>query len=208
MTIETQYGYKIPELEDKDFWTSYNFNFERLDQHSHDGIDSPIISAGAGAGTEVSSEDELDAALLGLAPFIFITESFDLTTRKTLYNNVKIQSRNTGIILDGVAGIPGGTSMFDIPAGVSGCIIQGITLNTSLTTIDIISIQDTATKNLIADCLLNLVNTSSYSNIYIAGQQNKITSNNSDFGQSLTSPGNIYLHTTSALNVVNGNIIT
>ena len=39
-------GYKIPELEDKDFWDSYNFNWLRSDSHTHDGIDSlPVLLA-------------------------------------------------------------------------------------------------------------------------------------------------------------------
>lgn len=45
MATETQYGYKIPEVEDKDFFDSYNYNYNRLDTHTHDGVDSaPIIT--------------------------------------------------------------------------------------------------------------------------------------------------------------------
>ena len=47
MTIETQYGYFIPELEDKDFWTNYNYNFTRLDQHDHDGLNSKSLDNGS-----------------------------------------------------------------------------------------------------------------------------------------------------------------
>jgi hypothetical protein len=40
------YGYKIPELTDKDFWDSYNFDVTRLSTHNHDGINSPKINPG------------------------------------------------------------------------------------------------------------------------------------------------------------------
>lgn len=40
------YGYKIPELQDKDFWQSYNFDITRLASHSHDGVDSPLLVPG------------------------------------------------------------------------------------------------------------------------------------------------------------------
>lgn len=43
MTIETEYGYKIPEVEDKDWWDSFNYNFNRLNEHSHDSVDSPPV---------------------------------------------------------------------------------------------------------------------------------------------------------------------
>ena len=43
MTIITTNGYKIPELEDKDFWDSYNFNIARLDGHNHTGTDSELV---------------------------------------------------------------------------------------------------------------------------------------------------------------------
>lgn len=45
MTTQTQYGYKIPELEDKDFWDSYNSNFVLVDAHNHDGINSAVIAS-------------------------------------------------------------------------------------------------------------------------------------------------------------------
>ena len=207
MSYETQYGYKIPELEDKDFWDSYNWNFLRLDGHTHDGEDSAFITVGEGAGVYVATEAELDAAIADLAPYIIFTSSFTVTSRKTLYNNVKIEGRSTNVTLTG-SGITAGQSILNIPPGVSGIIIQGITINTLQTDIDVISIQDTAVRNLICDCILTTGSTTTRSVFYIAGQQNRITSNNSDFGKSLTSPGNIFLDVTSSQNVVNGNIFT
>jgi len=44
MTIQTTYGYKIPELEDKDFWGSYNENFVLVDAHNHDGDNSAVVA--------------------------------------------------------------------------------------------------------------------------------------------------------------------
>lgn len=40
------FGYKLPELSDKDFWQSYNFDIERLSTHDHDGINSALLDAG------------------------------------------------------------------------------------------------------------------------------------------------------------------
>src|SRR4051812_30285210 len=41
------YGYKLPELSDKDFWESYNFDVTRLSTHNHDGNNSPHLAPGA-----------------------------------------------------------------------------------------------------------------------------------------------------------------
>jgi len=43
------YGYKIPELTDKDFWDSYNFDVTRLSTHNHDGNNSTLLRAGSTA---------------------------------------------------------------------------------------------------------------------------------------------------------------
>jgi hypothetical protein len=43
MTIQTTYGYKIPELEDKDFWDSYNENIPLMNDHDHDGDNSALV---------------------------------------------------------------------------------------------------------------------------------------------------------------------
>lgn len=40
------YGYRLPDIQDKDFWNSYNFDIERLSTHDHDGINSAFLSAG------------------------------------------------------------------------------------------------------------------------------------------------------------------
>jgi len=43
----TNKGYRIPELDDRDFWDSYNFDIERLDGHNHDGVNSEQLTPGA-----------------------------------------------------------------------------------------------------------------------------------------------------------------
>ena len=40
------FGYKIPELSDKDFWQSYNFDITRLATHNHDGENSSLLAPG------------------------------------------------------------------------------------------------------------------------------------------------------------------
>lgn len=40
------YGYRLPDIQDKDFWGSYNFDVTRLSTHDHDGINSALLSAG------------------------------------------------------------------------------------------------------------------------------------------------------------------
>ena len=65
MSTETQYGYKIPELEDKDFWDSYNFNFERLDGHTHDGVDSAFVPPQAVLDPNVETGTSYPAGLGG-----------------------------------------------------------------------------------------------------------------------------------------------
>jgi hypothetical protein len=207
MSTETQYGYKIPELEDKDFWDSYNFNFERLDQHDHDGVNSKDLASSGGSGKEVSTEAELDTELAALTTFIIIAASFNITSRKVLYGGLKIEGKSLGAILIGI-GMPASESLFLIPVGVSGVILTGLSIETAQTDIDLIAIVDTAVKNLISDCLLTLPALTTRSSIYVDGQRNKIVANNSDFDASLSSPGNIFLDANSAENVVNANIIT
>lgn len=41
------YGYKVPELEDTDFWDSLVFDIRRLSTHNHDGVNSSFIAPGA-----------------------------------------------------------------------------------------------------------------------------------------------------------------
>jgi hypothetical protein len=41
------YGYKIPELTDKDFWDQYNFDITRLSTHNHDGNNSAKLRTGS-----------------------------------------------------------------------------------------------------------------------------------------------------------------
>lgn len=48
------YGYKIPELTDKDFWDSYNFDITRLSTHNHDGNNSSKLRAGSTSPYEVN----------------------------------------------------------------------------------------------------------------------------------------------------------
>lgn len=40
------YGYKLPDIQDKDFWDSYNFDITRLSTHNHDGENSALLDAG------------------------------------------------------------------------------------------------------------------------------------------------------------------
>ncbi|HYX39929.1 MAG TPA: hypothetical protein VE954_43085 [Oligoflexus sp.] len=43
----TPNGFKIPTDEDQDFWDQNEFNVERLDAHTHDGVDSEPLAPGA-----------------------------------------------------------------------------------------------------------------------------------------------------------------
>ena len=49
----TPHGYKLPELDDKDFWDSINYDIERLDSHNHDGLNSAHLAPGASRAHEV-----------------------------------------------------------------------------------------------------------------------------------------------------------
>lgn len=40
------FGYKIPAIQDKDFWETYNFDITRLSTHDHDGQNSAPLRAG------------------------------------------------------------------------------------------------------------------------------------------------------------------
>lgn len=44
MKVST-YGYKVPEDSDTNFWDYVEYNWNRLNSHSHDGVDSPHIPA-------------------------------------------------------------------------------------------------------------------------------------------------------------------
>jgi len=50
------YGYKLPEQEDKTFFDSYNFDITRLSTHNHDGENSAPLSPGHMAPTLVLVE--------------------------------------------------------------------------------------------------------------------------------------------------------
>ena len=50
------YGYKLPELEDKTFFDSYNFDITRLSTHNHDGENSALLAPGHMAPTLVLIE--------------------------------------------------------------------------------------------------------------------------------------------------------
>ncbi len=43
--ILTTYGYKKPEDNDTQFFDYLEFNLDRMDAHTHDGVDSPLIPA-------------------------------------------------------------------------------------------------------------------------------------------------------------------
>lgn len=43
----TPNGFKIPETGDTDFWDQHEFNVERLDAHTHDGVNSDPLPPGA-----------------------------------------------------------------------------------------------------------------------------------------------------------------
>ena len=40
------YGYKIAQLQDKDFWDTYNFSISRTSTHNHDGENSTLLGPG------------------------------------------------------------------------------------------------------------------------------------------------------------------
>ncbi len=40
------YGYKIAQLQDKDFWDTYNFSITRTSTHNHDGENSALLGPG------------------------------------------------------------------------------------------------------------------------------------------------------------------
>ena len=52
--ITTTYDYRIPETDDANFWGSYNFNWLRMSDHRHDGIDSVKLNPYAIITTELS----------------------------------------------------------------------------------------------------------------------------------------------------------
>lgn len=64
----TQYGYKLLEINDKDFWNSMNFDIDRLDQHNHDGRNSAHLAPGAARPLEIEIE-VID--WVGPGPFTF-----------------------------------------------------------------------------------------------------------------------------------------
>lgn len=78
MTIQTQYGYKIPELEDKDFWDSYNFNISRYDGHTHDGIDSAPIFPQATLDPDVATGTGHPAGLDGEMRYKLVLNEVEL----------------------------------------------------------------------------------------------------------------------------------
>lgn len=45
----TDKGYRIPEINDKDFWDSIVFDIQRLNDHTHDDTDSQRLTPGASA---------------------------------------------------------------------------------------------------------------------------------------------------------------
>ena len=78
MTIQTTYGYKIPELEDKDFWTSYNENFVLVDAHNHDGDNSAVVAPQATLDPDVANGISHPAGLDGELRYKIVASQVEL----------------------------------------------------------------------------------------------------------------------------------
>jgi hypothetical protein len=92
----TDKGYKIPEIDDRDFWDSYNFDIQRLNDHTHDGIDSQRLTPGAAEPYKVSI---LTADWVGGSAPYYYDFTFPLAWDVTWADNdpcpVNITARNT-----------------------------------------------------------------------------------------------------------------
>jgi hypothetical protein len=68
------FGYKLPELGDQNFWDSYNFDVVRLSTHDHDGVNSKKLAGNSHAPVET---------IIGTAP---ATWTLDAGSGKYYFN--------------------------------------------------------------------------------------------------------------------------
>jgi hypothetical protein len=89
-------GYKVPEINDTDFWNSIVFDIQRLNDHTHDDVDSQRLTPGAAEPYKVTigTADWVGAS----APYYY-DFTFPLTWNVTWADNdpcpVTVTARNT-----------------------------------------------------------------------------------------------------------------
>ncbi len=113
MTIETVHGYKIPELEDKDFWDSYNFNIARYDAHDHTGVDSALVppqatldaAVGTGIGHPAGFDGEMRYKVVSNEVQLFIYSPDESDWKKTsIFDDISPMTTGGDIIYGGASG--------------------------------------------------------------------------------------------------------
>ena len=156
--------------------------------------------------TFVSTEAELDTALAANDAWIKIAASFTITGQKSISSGTTIQAESTGTIITG-AGITATEAMFNLAAGATDIRLIGLNMATAQTDIDCIAIQDTASRNEIVSCHLEVPVLTVRSAIYIDGQRNRIYNNEIDCNGSVSTPGCVLLDVNAANNSIVANVI-
>lgn len=156
--------------------------------------------------TYVASEAELDAALAAGDAWILISGSFTITGQKDIPSGTTIQANSTNNLITG-AGVTASEAMFNLAAGVTDVRLIGLKMATAQTDIDCIAMQDTASRNEIVSCYLEIPFATTRSAIYIDGQRNRVYNNELDCNGSVSTPGCVLLDVNAANNSIVANVI-
>jgi hypothetical protein len=171
-----------------------------------------ITIAGAAVGaptgiayTAVTTEAELDTALVSVK-YIRVGASFNITSQKEILSGTTIDSASTDITLTGV-GVTATEAMFNMAAGVVDVQLVGLKMTTAQTDIDCVAIQDTASRNAMMSCHLEVPVATTRSAIYIDGQRNRVYNNDINCNGSVSTPGCVLLDVNAANNSIVANVI-
>ena len=139
---------------------------------------APLTSATPGTGLQITNEATLDAAISAGKKELVIAGSFPITSKKVLADNMTVRGTTNSIQISAASGSFGaGDAMFEIPAGVKNVNLLNLNLFTSLTNISCISIKNTAVRNNVRGCLLEIPAASTYFCVYNDGQKNRVSNN-------------------------------
>jgi len=154
--------------------------------------------------TEVTSEAELDAALSAGALWIKIKGSIAITSTKALYNGLKLEGMGNQYTMS-PSGLSDTEPLLSIGAGVSNVIIKNVSMTSLIS--NAIEVADTAIKNNIRGCAIDVDVATTKSAVEISGQRNRVWNNFLTTNGSVSSQGTVFLTGTAQDTLITTNII-
>lgn len=98
MTTTTTYGYKKPQSGDRGstVFTALEFNIDRVDQHSHDGVDSPRLGPESSAALSVAlSPTWVTGSAAEGVYYQDVTVPAQLTSASLTYDDILVSIRTS-----------------------------------------------------------------------------------------------------------------